>query len=95
MRPVVLPEIFTGEGNFDDWISHFESVAAVNKWSDGEKLLWLKVRLTGKVHVAFNQLAHETKESYVTARKALQERFKPESKCMLYKAEFETRRTKN
>ena len=94
MRPVVLPEIFTGEGNFDDWISHFESVAAINKWSDGEKLLWLKVRLTGKAHLAFDQLARESQESYVIARKALQERFKPESKRMLYKAEFETRRKK-
>ena len=94
MRPVVLPEIFTGEGNFDDWISHFESVAAINKWSDGEKLLWLKVRLTGKAHVAFDQLARESQESYVIARKALQERFEPESKRILYKAEFETRRKK-
>ena len=24
------PEIFTGEGNFGNWISHFESVAAIN-----------------------------------------------------------------
>ena len=72
-RLVVLPKIFTGEGNFDDWINHFESVAAVYKWSDGEKLLWLKVRLTGKAHMAFNQLVHETQESYITTRKALQE----------------------
>ena len=43
MRPLVLPEIFTGEGNFDYWISHFESVAVVNKWNDNNKLLWLRV----------------------------------------------------
>ena len=93
-RPLVLPEIFTGEGNFDHWISHFESVSAVNKWSDGDKLLWLRVRLTGKAHMAFDQLAHETQESYATAKKALQERFEPESKRMLYKAEFESRKKK-
>ena len=67
-RPVVLPEIFTGEGNLDDWISHFESVAAINKWSDGEKLLWLKVRLTGKAHVAFDQLARETEPGVLCNR---------------------------
>ena len=35
-RPLMLPEIFSREGNFDDWATHFESVAAVNKWSDDE-----------------------------------------------------------
>ena len=47
MRLLVLPEIFTGEGNFNHWISHFESVSAVNKWSDGNKLLWLQVNRKG------------------------------------------------
>ena len=70
---MVIREIFTGEENFDNWISYFVSVAVMNKWSDGEKLLQLKVRLTGKAHVAFDQLASETQESYVTMRKALQE----------------------
>ena len=91
-RPVVLPETFTGEQNFDHWVSHFESVAAVNKWSDGKKLLWLRVRLTGKAHVAFDQLTPEVQQSYVTAKQALQERFEPDSKRMLYKAEFDTRK---
>ena len=91
-RQVVLPETFTGEQNFDHWVSHFESVAAVNKWSDGEKLLWLRVRLTGKAHVAFDQLTPEAQQSYATAKRALQERFEPESERMLYKAEFDTRK---
>ena len=54
----------------------------------------MKVRLTGKAHVAFDQLVHEIQESYIIMRKALQDRFKPESKSILYKAEFETRRKK-
>ena len=39
-------------------------------------------------------MAHETQESYATAKKALQERFEPESKRILYKAEFESRKKK-
>ena len=88
--PLVLPEIFTGEGNFDYWISYFESVAVVNKWNDNDKLLWLRVRLTGKAHVAFDQLAHKMQESYETTKNAMRERFEPKSKRMLYKAEFES-----
>ena len=55
-RPLVLPETFDGERDFDEWISHFEDVADLNGWNDGEKLRWLKVRLVGKAHVAFNRL---------------------------------------
>ena len=52
-RPLVLPEVYSGEGDFDDWISHFENVSAVNGWTDSDKLLWIRVRLTGKAHVAY------------------------------------------
>ena len=90
-RPLVLPEIFDGQKRFDEWVSHFENVSAVNGWNDDDKLLWLKVRLTGKAHVAFAQLAHETQQSYATAKQALINRFDPPSKQQLYKVEFEAR----
>ena len=33
-RLLVLPETFDGEGDFDEWISHFEDVADLNGWSN-------------------------------------------------------------
>ena len=45
---VLLPDAFDGSGDFVDWISHFESVSAVNKWSGKEKLLRLGAKQTGK-----------------------------------------------
>lgn len=42
-RPLVLPEKFNGTGNFNEWISHFEGIAAINKWAEDDKSLWLKV----------------------------------------------------
>ena len=53
-RPLVLPEIFDGDGSFTDWMYHFESVSAVNGWSGDDKILCLRVRLTVKAHVAYN-----------------------------------------
>ena len=94
-RPVVLPEVYDGQKSFDEWVSHFENVSAVNGWNDESKLLWLKVRLTGKAHVAFTQLDHEIQQSYATAKKALIERFDPPSKQQLYKVEFEGRRKRD
>ena len=93
-RPLVLPEVFNGDGQFDDWVSHFESLAAVNGWGDEDKLLWLRVRLTGKAHVAYNRLAHETQGNYSATKAALRERFEPPSKRQLYKVEFESRRSR-
>ena len=45
--PLLVPKRFSGEGNFDDWISHFETVASINGWDDVAKLQWMTVRMTG------------------------------------------------
>ena len=64
-RPVVLPEKFSGANDFSEWISHFEGIAAINKWTEEEKKLWLGVRLAEKAHVAFTRLPTEAHQSYV------------------------------
>ena len=51
-RPLVLPDTFTGNGNWSQWIYHFESVSEVNEWDDTKKLVWLKVRLIGRAQGA-------------------------------------------
>ena len=91
-RPLVLPEKFDGMGNFEEWISHFESIAALNKWNEEEKTLWIRVQLTEKAHVALVRLPGSTTEAYLSIKQALRGRFEPPSKQELYKAEFESRR---
>ena len=88
-RPLVLPELYTGLGDFLQWIDHFENVAAVNDWNDEAKLLWLKARLAGRAHTAFKRFAVTT---YSDAVEALRKRFEPESKRELHNVEFQTRR---
>ena len=51
-RLLVLLEKFDGTRNYEEWISHFESITAINKWSDEEKSLWIQVQLTEKAQVA-------------------------------------------
>ena len=91
-RPQVVPEPFTGEGSWDDWIDHFESAAAVNKWGDADKLLWLRVRMTGRAQKAYKNLSEAAKGNYEQCKECLQERFEPASKKELYRAEFHARR---
>ena len=91
-RPVVLPEPFDGESSWEDWRLHFEDVAAVNEWTDAQKLKWLRVRLTGRAQKAFHRLPPESVATYQGVTNALQERFEPKSRRTRYQAEFETRR---
>ena len=65
-KPLLLPEIYSGESQcWSDWIEHFESVAALNKWAtEDEKLKWLKVRLAGKARTAFQKLPRNVREEY-------------------------------
>ena len=92
-KPLLLPEPYGGEaGGWAEWVDHFESVAAVNKWTTGEeKLKWLKVRLTGKAQTAFKKLPQDVKENFGECMKSLQRRFDPDSKRQLYVAELNVR----
>ena len=93
-RPLLLPEKFSGEGEWSQWICHFENVAAVNSWNEECKLLWFKVRLTVRAQLAFQHLPEDARANYGEARKALKERFNPESRKDRYRTEFQMRRKK-
>ena len=88
-RPLVLPDTYSGEGNWSQWIYHFESVAEVNEWDDAKKIMWLKVRLTGRAQMAFQHLSDTLLDRYADSKTALKERA---SQIEWYRAEFESRR---
>ena len=86
---LVLPEIFDGDRSFADWICHFKNVSAVNGWSDNDRILWLRVRLTGKAYMAYSWLSHEMQQSCITTKEVLSQRFELPSKRQLYKLKVE------
>ena len=53
-KPVLVPEYFSGEESYED---QFESIAEINGWGEDQKLRWLKVRLTGRVLMAYKKLS--------------------------------------
>ena len=73
-KPVVLPDVFTGEKSWDEWIDHFDSVTAVNGWEDAAKLQWLRVRLTGRAATAFRRLPAVTRADFALATVAMRAR---------------------
>ena len=90
-RPVVTPELYSGEGPFEEWLDHFDSVARINEWSDKAATQWLSVRLVGRAKTAYRRLPEEIRGNFGRAKTALLHRFEPESKRSLYAAEFQAR----
>lgn len=90
-RPPVLPELYTGEKSWDEWVDHFESVADVCGWNAEKKLKWLRVRLSGRAGTTFARLPEATRSNYERAKEALKNRFEPESKKTLYQTRLQTR----
>ena len=90
-RPVVLPETFSGNESFVDWLDHFETVVEVNTWDKAAMAPWLCLRLVGHAQNAIKSLSETERADYDSAKAKLMERFEPASKCALYKAEFQSR----
>ena len=67
-----LPETFDGTRNWDEWFFHFKNIAAVNGWSDADKLKWLRVHVTGRAQKALHLLPETSREAYEVTRAALQ-----------------------
>ena len=91
-RPLITPDAFSGDGNWNEWLEHFEGSAQVSGWDDATKLLWFRVRLTGRAQTAWKWLSMEAKSTHEGAKGALRKRFEPDSKRELYAAEFHSRK---
>ena len=96
-RPLLLPDPFDGETtSWPEWETHFKNVAAINKWENaGEKLNWLRVRLTGKAQTAFSRFPQAVRSDFGESMKALAKRFNPDSKREVYVAELGSRKRKD
>ena len=89
----MLPETFTAarDSRWEHWIYHVNNVVAVNRWAESQKLLCLKVRLTGRAQIAFQQLKTADRTTFKKATKALHERFEPATRKHRYRVELQTR----
>ena len=93
-KPIILPDAYSGEANWEQWILHFNDCADVNSWEDANKLKFLRVRLTGRAQAVFHQLSDTNKSSFDAAVLALEAHFEPKGKRELYLADFSTRTKK-
>ena len=91
-RPLILPDKFTGDGDFGEWITHFDNVSVINGWNDVEKYNWLNLHVTGKARVTLTRLQQKPeKPTYEQVIDKLRMRFEPPAKRQLYKTRLTSR----
>ena len=59
-KSAVLPEVYSGENSWEEWIDPFDSMVAVCEWDDPTKLKWLSVHLVGRAITMFRRLPETT-----------------------------------
>ena len=73
--PVITPDTFNGDDDWEQYISHFEDCAELGNWSIKEKVLTLAAKLKGQARVFYTGLPSSDKRSYRLLVARLEQRF--------------------
>lgn len=73
--PRVKPDSYTGEEDWESYLSHFQNCAALGHWPDEEKGLCLAACLRGQARTFYMGLSAAERTSYPMLVKRLTERF--------------------
>ncbi|KAJ8028047.1 hypothetical protein HOLleu_30174 [Holothuria leucospilota] len=90
-KPVIMPDIYTGETKWNNYIAHFVACADLNAWSDSERLRFLEARLRGYAQDVYMGISAEEKSSFLSVVSALSEIFDPEALVTSRKAKLQSR----
>jgi hypothetical protein len=85
------PATYDGTGNWSDYLVHFEIVAEINKWEEGEKALELATCLRGAAQGVLGDLRPENRRNFSHLVAALNTRFQPDNQAELYRAQMKNR----
>lgn len=72
---VITPESYTGDDDWEQYISHFEDCAELGNWTEKEKVLTLAAKLKGQARVFYTSLSVVEKRSYRSLVARLEQRF--------------------
>lgn len=91
-RPVVMPEAYDGEGDWNVYIQYFNNCRAINGWTEDQSALVLGVRVQGAAQAFHATLQADVRADWDELTQAFTARFAPAEGLALYKAEFKNRR---
>jgi len=74
-RHHIKPDPYSGDDDWDQYISYFEDCAELAQWSSKERLLYLATSLKGQARLFYSSLPTEEKRSYRFLTARLEQRF--------------------
>ncbi|PIK47550.1 hypothetical protein BSL78_15568 [Apostichopus japonicus] len=90
-KPIILPDVFDGQGKWKDYLQHFLSCADINGWSNGEKARFLGARLKGQAHEVYVDLSLSDKRDFDVIVRAFNQHFEPDALISVRKAALKNR----
>ena len=93
-RLQVKPEFYTGNEDWDQYISHFQNCADLGRWSKMDKALTLSACLKGQARAFYLGLSPLDRSSYYRLVQKFSERFGSVRQQSRYLTKFETRKRK-
>ena len=91
-RPNLKAQVYDGSKPLAEYLSHFRVVAAVNRWSEYEKGLYLAASLAGPAQRLLTQVDIYSPGGYEVLLDALRQRYAPRHQEELHRAYLKTRR---
>ena len=85
---MILPDKFDGKTDWEEFITHFTTVAAWNGWSDEEQAIQLGLSMSGRARSIFTGLPMMVKQDYPLLISYMAKHFGPAGREAAYKAEF-------
>lgn len=95
-KPVVMSHTFSSvrDGDWEDWLSSYETCAVINGWTDDIKCKFIEVSMPGRAIKIFRELDGAVRSDFARLKDALKLRFVGDSKPELFKSEILTRTRK-
>ena len=88
---VIKPDPFTGEEDWEQYISHFEDCAELGQWNEKEMLLTLAASLKGQARIFYTSLPAVQKRSYRGLIISLEQRFGSARQQTRWLSKFQSR----
>ena len=91
-RPLMLPESYDGSKPWEDYLTHFESVAEINGWNCKEMARFLGANLKGEALEVYTEIPSVAKSSFTVLVEALERRFGHAHQTPLFRAQLSMRK---
>lgn len=85
------PQCFSGETDFDDFLSQFEITCEINGWQYREKSLYLANCLTGEARSLLSELDYDGRRDFDTLVEKLANRFGSVNRSEIYRTQLKSR----